>query len=51
MNKIIRKVLTLLKDDLEFLEFEYSPDFLGMQRFDAFFIKDGVQYAVEMDGD
>ena len=49
-NKIIRKVLTLLKDDLEFLEFEYSPDFLGLQRFDAFFIKNGIKYAVEMDG-
>ena len=47
-NRIIRNLLKKL--DANNRHFEYSPDWAGRYRYDAYFEKDGASYVVEMDG-
>lgn len=47
-NRIIRNLLKRLTNNN--YEYEYSPDWAGNYKYDAYFEKDGKKYIVEMDG-
>lgn len=47
-NRMIRGLLTKLNADNR--DFEYSPDWIGRYRYDAYFKHNGTSYVVEMDG-
>lgn len=47
-NRMIRNLLELLNVDN--FEYEYSPDWAGKQRYDAYFTQNSIPYIVEMDG-
>ena len=49
-NKMIRSVLKQFKDDLTYLKFEDSPDWLSPQSLDAHFIINNIDVCVEMQG-
>lgn len=49
-NRYIRNFILLLKDEIEEYDFEWSPDWAGRYRYDAYFSKNNQQYIIEMQG-
>lgn len=49
-NKFAYYLFDQLKDQYEYYENEYSPDWAGQYRYDNFVIKNGKMYVIEMDG-
>lgn len=47
-NKFIMSLLA--QQDIDVLESEWSPEWIGRYSYDAYFIKNGKEYIVEMDG-
>ena len=50
-NKFAYAVFTQIRDQLEFYQNEYSPDWIGRYRYDNYFVVDGINYVLEMDGE
>lgn len=47
-NKMLRFIL--LHSDANNIDFEFSPEWLGLKKYDGYFEKNGNKYVVEMDG-
>ncbi len=49
-NKFIRCVMLQLKDDVNALQYEWTPKWSNGKRYDVYFIKANKQYVIEMQG-
>lgn len=50
-NRIIRAVILLIKEQIDFYKFEYhNKKDLGKQSLDVYFEKDGNRFGIEMQG-
>lgn len=49
-NKFIHSLFSQLKDDISNYQTEYSPEWIGMKRYDVYFEHKNLKYIVEMDG-